>query len=156
MHNFVDDNNLSAWGETLSKLTACSCHVTYAFQSESTLYSCLNVKNTARSFGPLAKWLSVRLTTKWFWVRVQLQSLVELYIVHIKIFWVNQTWWATKTTYTLQVNNSGICKPQVLILLQKNCKRYNLFFMLKNVLKRLKNVWKVSWKPHRLYFCHWS
>ena len=23
-------------------LTACSCHVTYAFQSESTLYSCLN------------------------------------------------------------------------------------------------------------------
>ena len=22
----------------------CSCHVTYAFQSESTLYSCLNVK----------------------------------------------------------------------------------------------------------------
>ena len=26
------------------KLTVCSCHVTYAFQSESTLYSCLNVK----------------------------------------------------------------------------------------------------------------
>ena len=25
-------------------LTVCSCHVTYAFQSESTLYSCLNVK----------------------------------------------------------------------------------------------------------------
>ena len=24
--------------------TVCSCHVTYAFQSESTLYSCLNVK----------------------------------------------------------------------------------------------------------------
>ena len=23
--------------------TVCSCHVTYAFQSESTLYSCLNV-----------------------------------------------------------------------------------------------------------------
>ena len=29
---------------TLSYLTVCSCHVTYAFQSESTLYSCLNVK----------------------------------------------------------------------------------------------------------------
>ena len=27
-------------------LTVCSCHVTYAFQSESTLYSCLNVKNS--------------------------------------------------------------------------------------------------------------
>ena len=25
-------------------LTVCSCHVMYAFQSESTLYSCLNVK----------------------------------------------------------------------------------------------------------------
>ena len=25
-------------------LTVCSYHVTYAFQSESTLYSCLNVK----------------------------------------------------------------------------------------------------------------
>ena len=26
------------------ELTVCSCHVTYAFESESTLYSCLNVK----------------------------------------------------------------------------------------------------------------
>ena len=48
--------------------TVCSCHVTYAFQSESTLYSCLNG-------WVLAKWLSVRLWTKWLWVRVQLQSL---------------------------------------------------------------------------------
>ena len=47
-------------------LTVCFYHVTYAFQSESTLYSCLNVK---------AKWLSVHLQTKWLWVRVQLQSL---------------------------------------------------------------------------------
>ena len=29
---------------TNSKLTVCSYHVTYAFQSESTLYCCLNVK----------------------------------------------------------------------------------------------------------------
>ena len=27
-----------------NNMTVCSCHVTYAFQSESTLYSCLNVK----------------------------------------------------------------------------------------------------------------
>ena len=27
----------------------------------------------------LAKWLSVRLRTKWFWVRVQLQSLLLLF-----------------------------------------------------------------------------
>ena len=44
-------------------MTVCSCHVTYAFQSESTLYSCLNVKE-------------LRLRTKWFWVRVQLQSIL--------------------------------------------------------------------------------
>ena len=30
--------------EGLISLTVCSCHVTYAFESESTLYSCLNVK----------------------------------------------------------------------------------------------------------------
>ena len=70
------------------------------FQSESTLYSCLNVKELLarsrreiwrwsdcnwtrtqnhlvlkRTLNHLAKWLSVRLRTKWFWVRVQLQSL---------------------------------------------------------------------------------
>ena len=30
--------------EYVDILTVCSCHVTYAFQSESTLYSCQNVK----------------------------------------------------------------------------------------------------------------
>ena len=71
-----------------------SCHVTYAFQSESTLYSCLNVKELfARSRRKIwrlsdcnwtrlqlqlqldSKWLSARLRTKWFWVQIQLQSL---------------------------------------------------------------------------------
>ena len=28
----------------MNRLTVCSYHVTYAFQSESTLYSCLNVQ----------------------------------------------------------------------------------------------------------------
>ena len=82
-------------------LTVCSCHVSYAFQSQSTLYSCLNLKellawsrreiwslsdcNWARTqdhlvrkrtlnhlvkMAGLAKWLRVRLRTKWFWVRV--------------------------------------------------------------------------------------
>ena len=82
-------------------LTVYSCHVTYTFQSESTLYSCLNVKEllaqsrreiwslsdcnwtrtqihlvrkkTHNHLAKLAKWFSVRLQTKWFWVRVQLQ-----------------------------------------------------------------------------------
>ena len=30
--------------QVLFQLTVCSCHVTYVFQSESTAYSCLNVK----------------------------------------------------------------------------------------------------------------
>ena len=83
----------------------CSCHVTYAFQSERTLYSCLNVKELlARSrheiwrlsdsnwirtqnhlvhkriLNHLVKWLSVRLWTNWIWVRIQLQSLKYLSI----------------------------------------------------------------------------
>ena len=82
--------------------SVCSCHVTYALQNESTLCSCLNVKEPIahirreiwnlndcnwirtqnhlvrkRTLNDLAKlaWLSVRLRTKWFWVRVQLKSL---------------------------------------------------------------------------------
>ena len=79
--------------------TVCSYHVTYAIQSESTLCSGLNVKKLLswsrreiwnlsdcnwavthnylvqkRTLNHLAKWLSVRLWTKWLWVRVQLQS----------------------------------------------------------------------------------
>ena len=71
-------------------LIVCSYHVMHLFQSESTLYSCLNVKELlARSrrhiwrlsdcnrtqMASLAKWLGVRLQTKWLWVRVPLQSL---------------------------------------------------------------------------------
>ena len=79
-------------------VTVCSCHVTYAFQSESTLYSCLNVKELlARSrreiwrlshcnwtLTSLARWLSVCLRTKWFWVRVKLQSFILLLILREK------------------------------------------------------------------------
>ena len=89
-------------------LSVCSYHVMYVFQSESTLYSCLNVKEflarsrreiwslsdcnwtrtqnhlvhkrTLNHLAKLAKWLSVRLWTKWFWVRVQCQS-VNAFIV---------------------------------------------------------------------------
>ena len=55
-------------------MTVCSYHVTYAFQGESTLSSCLNVSLTS-----LAKWLSVCLQTKWLLVRVPLQSLKNVY-----------------------------------------------------------------------------
>ena len=81
-------------------LLVCSYHVTHAFQSESTLYSFPNVKELLargrheiwslsdcnwtrthnhlvpkRTLNHLAKWLIVRLRTKWLWGRVQLQSL---------------------------------------------------------------------------------
>ena len=90
--------------------TACSCHVTYALWSESTLYSCLNVKDLlARSrreirslndcnwtqtqndlvrkptVNHLAKWLSVHLRTKWFWVRVHLQSFKSFMKAYAKV-----------------------------------------------------------------------
>ena len=85
-------------------MTVCSYNVKYAFQSESTLYSCFNVKelfarnrrdvwslsdcngtrahnhlvrkwtlNDLASLTSLAKWLSVRLGTKWLLVIVPLQ-----------------------------------------------------------------------------------
>ena len=114
-------------------LSVYSYHVTYAFQSESTLYNCLNIKElvtwsrskiwslsdcnwtqtqnhwvfnlakltkwlscvmSAYLYGAidciflscqrqlnhlvsLDKWLSLHLQTKWFWVRVQLQSILD-------------------------------------------------------------------------------
>ena len=73
-------------------LTVCSYHVTYAFQSESTLYSCLNVKEllawSRRVIWSLSdwNWLSVRLRTKWFWVRVQFESLIVFIFVFPKLF----------------------------------------------------------------------
>ena len=87
-------------------MTVCSCHVIYALQSESTLYSCLNVKELLaqsrckiwslsdcrwtwthnhsvykQTLNHFAKWLSVHLWTKWLWFRVQLQSLSLNHVV---------------------------------------------------------------------------
>ena len=99
------------WGNCgcLNKNKQKQKNVTHAFQSESTLYGCLNVKkllarsrckiwslsdcnwtwtlndlvlkrtvNHLANMVNLAKWLSVRLWTKWLWVWVQLQSLMLL------------------------------------------------------------------------------
>ena len=88
-------------------MTVCSCHLTYAFQSETTLYSCLNVKELfaqskceiwslsecnwtrnqnhlvcKQTLNHLAIWLSVCLGTKWFWVRVQLQLQTKFHLVY--------------------------------------------------------------------------
>ena len=74
-------------------LNVCFCHVKYAFQSEPTLYSCLNGKELLaqsnwtrihlvpkRRLNHLAKLLSVRLRTQWFLVRVQLQSFLFYFV----------------------------------------------------------------------------
>ena len=67
-------------------MTVCSCHVTYVFQSESTLYRCLNVKElltrSRREIWSLSDCNCTR--TKWFWVGVQLQSLKKF---HFKIYY---------------------------------------------------------------------
>ena len=70
-------------------LTVCSCHVTYVFQSEFTVYSCLNVKELlAQSRCEIwilsdCNWTQthnhiVHSQTKWLWVQVQLQLSVSL------------------------------------------------------------------------------
>ena len=94
--------------------TVCFYHVTYPFQIESTLYSCLNVKEflarnrreiwslsdsngtqthnhlvrkrTLNHLAKLAKWSNVRLRTKWLWVRVPLQSLKWVIFVFSEAF----------------------------------------------------------------------
>ena len=95
-------------------LSVCSCHVTYAFQSESTLYSCLNVKElfarsrreiwslsdcnwtrtqkdllckwTLNQLTSSAKWLSAHLRTYWFWGQEQLQSLKSILLPFLMDF----------------------------------------------------------------------
>ena len=94
-------------------MSVCSCHVTYTFQSESTLYSCLNVRELLaqgrrkiwnlsdcnwtrtqnhlvckRTLNHLAQWLSVCLQTKWFWVRVLLhllKTIMQPFLHYLKI-----------------------------------------------------------------------
>ena len=112
---FCDLFNLT----NLSLLTVCSCHVTYAFQSESALHSCQNVKEILarsrreiwslsgsnwtpthnhlvhkRTLNHLAKLASVRLWTKWLWIRVQLQSLDHFSYVPLR------------TPLSIAINNS--------------------------------------------------
>ena len=54
----INNKHIFEGNQYYSKLmTVCSCHVTYAFQSESTLYSCLNVKELlARSRHKIWRW----------------------------------------------------------------------------------------------------
>ena len=69
-------------------LTVFSCHVTYAFARSrreiwrwsdcnwTRTHNHLVLKQKLKHLAKLAKWLSVSLKTKWFWVQVHLQSLI--------------------------------------------------------------------------------
>ena len=83
-------------------MPVCYYHVTYAFQSEFKLYSWLNVRellarnrrdiwslsgsNRIRTHNHLVEWVSVRLRTKWLWVRIPLLSLKLLINVKVHRF----------------------------------------------------------------------
>ena len=87
--------------------TACSCHVTYAFQSESTLYIHSEwITTQLNHVVRLAKWLSVRLRTKWLWIREQLQSLRQFQNFQKSRGWfVRETWKSPKPNMWLLVNS---------------------------------------------------
>ena len=81
--------NFAKFTEKHLRQTACSCHVMYAFQSESTnehsnehsdwTLKCTvqtSTQNTAQSFGQFGQMVECSFRSKRFWVPVQLQSPV--------------------------------------------------------------------------------
>ena len=59
-------------------MTVCSCHVTYAFESESILYSCLNVKELlARSRRKIWRWSDCN------WTRTQNHFVLKWTLNHL-------------------------------------------------------------------------
>ena len=73
--------NLTRWLSVVqlkTTLTVCSCHVTYAFESESTLYSCLNVKELlARSRREIWRWSDCK------WTRTQNHLVLKRTLNHL-------------------------------------------------------------------------
>ena len=87
----IDHNNVCRWNKiflfkvymkeelfnifvTRVYLTVCFYHVTCTFQSESTLYSCLNFKELFPR-NKRGTYLNVCLRNKWLWVGILLQPL---------------------------------------------------------------------------------
>ena len=79
------------------RLPACSCHVTYAFQSESTLYSCLNYKQLfARSrceiwsFSQMIELCSEYLSVQCIWLYVLVMSHTRFRVYpHSVVAWMS-------------------------------------------------------------------
>ena len=133
MHLLLDiSNELHLYRNWFSRdlvLAVCYYRVTYAFQSESVLYSCLNIKELfarnrrdiwslsdsnmirshnhlvrKRTLNHLVKWLSVCLRTKWLWVRVLLLSLRSCFVFNrVYKFFVKQ-----KLVFGLGVAERGV------------------------------------------------
>ena len=86
----LDTLKLDKW----SAYTVCSCHVTYAFESESTLYSCLNVKELlARSRHEIWRWGDCN------WTRAQNHLVLKRTLNHLAKLYFNDylfySWWKT-------------------------------------------------------------
>ena len=67
-------------------------------------------KQTLNHFASLAKWLSVHLRTKWFWVQVQLQSL-KIQILHLLSAKSSLTFrqlWIVDSRWNAYVNDKNI------------------------------------------------
>ena len=78
----------------------------------------ISTHNTTQSFkkmASLAKWLSVRLRTKWLWVRVQLQSLnpTNVYLVKANHRHTKKTW---KTCSKLTIKTRERCHNDVVLV----------------------------------------
>ena len=113
-------------------LTVCSCHVTYALQSESTLYSCLNVKEllagsrrkiwnlndsnwtrtqnhlvhkrTLNHLASLAKWLSCVLSTYLYsaFDCIRAQFTTGLLCSLTKVWWKALKLWEIAKNWSLE------------------------------------------------------
>ena len=72
-------------------ITLCYYYVKYEFQSVSTLYilpECQGTPSLKQARYPKFKiWLSVRLWTKWLWVRISLLSLMSSNTLQFQYFW---------------------------------------------------------------------
>ena len=83
-------NSMKHWQQFLLFMTVCSCHVTYAFQSECTLYICLNVKELlARSRREIWRWSDCN------WTRTQNHLILKRTLNHLAklllfMFYINR------------------------------------------------------------------
>ena len=134
-------------------LTVCCCHVTYAFQSKSTLYICLNVKVfLARSRREIWRWICCN------WTRTHNHLVLKQTLNHWAVFWalictVHFTVCSCHVMYAFQSESAlYICLNVKELLVQSrreiwrwsdcNCTRTQNDLVLKRTLNHLTKVAK--------------